>query len=98
MQMQQNEVPQQLNACLNTHPGENMHSDGGCKDNQIVVYLFRFLAYFKYDIGLELQNIELYKTEYNNVYSSYSNTYFLVSEAFFLVNIVGYEEAKQKNC
>ena len=39
MWMQQNKVPQQLNACLNTHPVENIHCDVGCKDKQIIVFV-----------------------------------------------------------
>ena len=39
MWRQQNEIPQKLNVCLNIHPKKNISSDGGCKDNQIILFV-----------------------------------------------------------
>ena len=65
MWTQQNKIPQQLNVYLNTHPRKNIPSDGGCKDNSNNCICLGSWLYFKYDMGLERQNIVLYKTKYN---------------------------------
>ena len=97
MRRQQNVIPQQLNVCLNTHPGRNMHRDVGCKDNKIIVFaLLTFWLRFKYHIGFELQNINY--TKLDTIMYIVQLFILLISETFFLMDIDGYQVAIQKNC